>query len=198
MSDDLPAIQNEIAAIEATMGTPAYTRDETAQARYRELIRSRDGIGEATILTGNELAPRTPAEYARINGDGPGYTEYLRAMREYADIFTHVADPEGFNAKLEALPDAVTDALIVELVSDTMPPDPIDDATLAQLSREPGTHRLAREWGHEARHRFGIVRARLWRAIGMMGSEADFDRFDAFLMGLEPDETEAVFRKLAA
>jgi hypothetical protein len=198
MSDDnLPAVQNEIAAIEAEMGTLAYRQDEGKQARLRDLYRRRDGDRGPTILTGDELSIKSPAEFASANPDGD-YTAYTRAMREYADVFVHVSDPAAFNAKLEALPDTVTDAMVVELMSGgSAAPEPISDQMLAKLAREPGTQRLAREWGHEARHRFGIVSARLWRAIGMM-PEGGADIVDKLLCNLTPDEAEAVYRKLAA
>lgn len=204
MSDDLPAILNEIDTIEDTMRVSprAYFSNEPMQARYRHLL-SRSSGGASSILTDSDPQPMvpilSPRDFAAQTGTTAGYEAYLKVCRTAADwVF---ALPEGeqrkFVASLEALPVAIGVAAIQEIVERPPIVDPSSENALAAFSDMPEGKALMREWGHMSANNLALVRERLFRVIDRI-EERSVPTFVNWLNGLSTDCAVALYRKLAA
>lgn len=202
---DLPAIQGEIGEIETLMRTnrPAYNRDVAKQTRLRDLYTARER--SQTIVTADSPASMSrmeimsKSEFMKDNPQGD-YGYYVRAMREVADVT--LAVPAGERDRLidgfEALPGTVTAYMVHELLNkQAIAPEWVTDEGLRAAAKVPGGS-IVQEWGHIAKQKVGLVRARLFRLLASFPTDRDADRFMDWLEGLSDAQAKAVYRKLAA
>jgi hypothetical protein len=195
------ALDTEIAAIERTMGTSTYIRDEDRQARYRALISKREGHSSILPEGFSSEAPMPIAserEYAAEHGSTEGYGVYLKAMRAAADVVVQLdgLDLTGINESFDALPDEVAAACIAELASPAPPRVVIHDENLDSFNSTAVGRALSREWGSDVRNRLGTLRARVERAL-MRLDDNGVTRLLSWLDGLSDEAAKAVLRRLS-
>lgn len=205
MTDNLPAVQAEIAELQGMMGDRGslYWKDESYQVRLRELYETRDGGGEAETVEDSaavsaELAPVSFQEFTAAMPDGD-YLAYLAIARDVADVALGVPPNErpSLVASFNELPDEVTAAIALELSNrQGTGLEYCSDAEVRKFAGETGG-RVVREWGAEAQVKMARVRARLNRCMDLMDARG----LDAFLdwhESLTDGQAAAVYRKLAA
>jgi hypothetical protein len=206
VSENLPAIAAEIGRLESMMGdhSSLYWRDESVQARYRDLVDARDGRSVEVesdpsddAFVSSEMAP-VRVDAFQAAGAGGSYTDYLRAVQLAADVVFAVPADERADliASFNRLPDAVAGAMAAELTNKAGVGFVFcSDAEVRKFSGEPGG-RVVREWGAEALTKMGQVRGRLNRCMDTLDDD-DLASFLDWLDALTDQQAAAVFRKLA-
>lgn len=206
MSNDLvplPTLLGELDDIRAEMGTPAYWKDETKQARYRELVARRDAAvsSEPEETSGTSILPiASPREFEAETGTAQGYSFYLDTMRAAADVVFAIpaGDQAVFIADFEALPDEITTAALEEFMRHRPAVDWCSEEAVANFKKLAEGAVLVREWGHEARRNMAVVRERLWRVAHALGDEHLAHRFLDWHAELSTAAKVALYRKLVA
>lgn len=201
MTSNLPTILSEISAIEDTMGTRAYWRDEGTQARYRDLVTQRDAhaLPPVETATGPRIEIVSTKAFADEHGSTDGYDTYRKLAASAADVALAMSasDYAAFESSFEALPDEITNAALAELLTTKPLAEHVPEASARSFARTPEGAILAREWGQDFRHNMGVVRARLYRI--MDGFDESYDaRFLGWLESLSTPAAIAIYRKLAA
>jgi hypothetical protein len=204
---ELPAILAEMTAIQDTMGTAAYVRNEGVQARYRQLVNRKNSFTESSILTGDSEAllpiashAQFAAEMKRQGVEGADYGKYVSVMRNVADILMSVPaqDQPQLVRAFEALPDDVAGAAVAELLAHKPVVDWCSDEQVSMFAEMPEGALLVREWGNDARYNMAVVRARLFRVAEALDDEGDVEDFLIWHDDLSFGSKIALYRKLAA
>lgn len=204
MPDDLPAVMAELGAIQHTMRTePAsYFRNEPLQARYRHLLAVKGGLG-SSILVDESPKPLVPIaskkDFAAQTGSTAHYDDYLKLARTVTDwVFALPAgERAGFVASMEALPESVQAAAIIEITQRAPIVEPSGAKALANFAKMAEGAVLMREWGEKSGYNLALVRERLFRVIDRL-EERYVTMFVRWLDGLSTDCAIALYRKLAA
>lgn len=209
------SIDREIAEIKRVIRTDSarYWGDATMQARFLELIRlkeaspapaagepgsnglpkiqSRAQIAEQIRQeTGRELSPHELHEaYGR-------YLDYAR-MSNSIVLDVPAETRASFQARFDALPEAVMTASAAEMIDRAPWASPIDHRALQAFQRLPEGAALVREWGGEAAGKLSIVQRRLDRWLDRCRTESAMGAALAWLDGLSAAEARAVFRAMA-
>lgn len=170
VTDNLPAVQSEIAVIQDRMRTDnaGYLRDEAAQARYRDLVETRDSGG---------AAPAAPSR------DSARLAELKALMRDQRSSYWQGSQAKHLQAEYRALlpsQDVGTDRRTAAVVAfrPAAPSKPAADAkhgmialsaeaSVAALNSEPHGRALVASWGKDAVANAG---AAIRHAVGILNS----------------------------
>lgn len=186
------AVDGEIANIEALMADSRSEywigpKAERLQARYRQLLETRDGQGPAETVANAQAMGLTEADAAVAASVAEG----IEAALPSGAI-------DGINTAIGQLPGGVRGAIVTEFAA---PLPAVANATPAVIEAFGGTEAGAlalSSWGQDAPRKVAQVQGR-WRRL-QAGLDQDGRQWLAWLVdtALAPAELAAVFDKLAA